>query len=394
MASSFTFFVAACHRLVFGLRFRVRSRAWPDAVPGPRPNGRILISGYFNEALGIGVAGRLVADKLQSAGHSVVREDLRPSERGLLTRPAHPLPPGLEAPVWLIAANPPEARIALFSRDVAAWRNTYRIGLWHWESSLAPADWADTARWFHEIWVSSDFTAEAIAAAMRRAGRPADTVKLRVRPLPVAVPDTLPARPAGGKVRVLMLFDPRSDFERKNPMAVVEAWRTAFPEPANSAELVVKSLAGAERYPAFRDLLKRVEGRPDIHIRAETLSPVETTALIAGSDIVVSLHRGEGFGLTLAEAMAHGVTAVATAWSGNLQFMTPDNSILVPCTLVAAAPGYNGPAAQWADPDVSAAAKALKAAIGDRPLREGLGLRAHSDVAALDAAWQSDGFGA
>ncbi len=392
MASSFTAFVATCHRLAFGLRFRMRARAWPDADLRPCPGGRILVSGYFNEALGIGTAGRLIADKLESLGRPVVREDLRPSERGLLTRGAQSLPPERDAPVWLIAANPPEARIALFSRDARDWHKQYRIGMWHWESSLAPAAWADTARWFHEIWVSSAFTAGAIAEALQRAGRPEDAAKLRIRPLPVpvSVPASSdgPARPADRPVRVLTLFDPRSDFDRKNPMAAVDAWRLAFPEPARNAHLVVKTLAGAEAWPAFAGLLERTAGRPDIQIRAETLSPGETTALIAASDAVVSLHRGEGFGLPLAEAMAHGVTAIATGWSGNLQFMTPDNSILVPYRLIPASPQYNGPAAVWAEPDVGAAAQSLRDVVADAALRSRLGQAGRQAMMKAGIDWQ------
>lgn len=342
-----------------------------------------MVSGFLNEILGIGQAGRLSVGALSAAGFDVVTEDLRPLDRGLLTRPPVALP---DAPVWLIHANPPEARIALYRHTYESWEHRYRVGYWVWESSVAPRAWIRPARWFHEIWTPSQSARDAFALAFEAAGQGAQVAKLRVVPHPVAAAGPAAARIAGQAVRALVLFDPRSDFDRKNPEGAVEAWLRAFPTPG-APRLIVKSLAEAEGHPRLESLRRLAARRGDIEIRAETLTPGDTLALIAGCHILISLHRAEGFGLPLAEAMALGLTVIATGWSGNMQFMTVDNAMPVPYRLVSANARYNGPVAQWAEPDIAAAAKALQQAAADADLRDRLGRRARADIAQLTANW-------
>ncbi|ESQ88878.1 hypothetical protein ABAC460_13945 [Asticcacaulis sp. AC460] len=371
--------LAGLHRTASGLRFAARSRAWQPAMSRPRPQlDTVLISGFFNEALGIGRAGALIANGLEAKGITVVREDLRPFDRGLLTRGPSLLPSG--APVWLIHANPPEARIALFTH--AGWQDRYRIGYWAWESSRAPDAWADVAQWFHEIWVPSAFVRDAVAAIL-----PADqAAKLKVVPTPVPIPP--PSERGGGPVTALTLFDPRSSFNRKNPAGAIQAWLKALPEPGD-VRLIVKTLSGAESHTQFQALQTLVTGRDDIVFMAQTLDDAATARLIADCDILISLHRGEGYGLPLAEAMALGKAVLATGWSGNLEFMTPDNAMLVPYRLIPADAGYNGPSAQWADPDIDAAATALKTLLTNDSLRTQLGAQARTRMTHINDAWLS-----
>ncbi|EGF93565.1 lpsE protein [Asticcacaulis biprosthecium C19] len=371
--------LAGLHHTAFGLRYAARSSAWLPAQSRPRPPlDKVLISGFFNEALGIGRAGALVANGLESRGVAVDREDLRPFDRGLLTRRPSQMPS--DAPVWLIHANPPEARIALFTHD--GWQDCYRIGYWAWESSRAPEAWAQTATWFHEIWVPSGFVREAVAAILP----PNEAAKLKVVPTPVRVPAV--AERKAGPITALTLFDPRSSFVRKNPAGAIQAWMRAVPTPGD-ARLMVKTLSRAEIHPQFQALQALAGGRGDIVFMAQTLDNDATAQLIADCDILISLHRGEGYGLPLAEAMAAGKAVLATGWSGNLEFMTPDNSVPVPYRLVPADSGYNGPQAQWADPDIDAAAAALRNLIDDTDLRYRLGNQARNDATKLRDGWLS-----
>jgi len=382
---------ARLHRGLFNLKFAGRSTRWPVAAPASWPGGGVVVSGFFNEALGIGRAARLTADALEAEGLEVRREDLRPFDRGLLTRPPALFPLARDASVWLIHANAPETRIALFTHAMTDWAPLHRIGYWAWESDLAPRDWLSVARWLHEIWVPSPFCRDAFARAFSEAGQTSEIAKLRVMPHPVPVsPEASLHAPSSGTAHltVLTMFDPRSGFARKNPAGAIEAWCRAFPEPSAAACLIVKSLAEAPLHPDYDRLKALAAGRGDIRFQAETLSPEAQAALLRQSDIFLSLHRAEGFGLPLAEAMAEGVAVVATGWSGNMAFMTDENAVCVPFGLVPAAAKYNGPKAHWAEPDIAAAASALRELMANPARREALGQQARRDIAALRIPWQ------
>jgi len=379
--------VGAVHRALFDFLFARRSKDWQPASPRPLPaKPRIILSGFIHEALGIGRAGRLTQAAVEAAGFETIGQDLRPLHRGLLTRSPRPLPGGDGAGIWIIHANPPEARIALFQQTYESWRKLYRIGYWAWETSRAPASWAPVAKWFHEIWVPSDHVREALRMAFVEAGCEDQVEKLRVMPHPVPIPP-LPLDKGSRRINVLCMFDPGSDFARKNPMGTIDAWLRLFPQATETAHLTVKTLGSAKGLPQYGEMQRKTAGRSDIVVLAETLDEAQTRNLIAASDVVVSLHRGEGFGLVLAEAMAHGRCVIATGWSGNMQFMSPENSIPVPFSLSPANKRYNGPVAQWAEPAGDFAVAALDRLIRDREMRERLGTWARRDLAMLADAW-------
>lgn len=378
--------VGMTHRHLFRARFALRSQNWQAA--GNRPPSllrNVIVSGYIHEALGIGEAGRLTIKALRDRGVWVAAEDLRPFDRGLLTRPPVPFDTQ-DADTWLIHANPPEARIALFTHDYKNWQHLYRIAYWVWESSRAPDDWAHIAKWFHEIWTPSHFSRDAIAACLD----PADVSKLRVMPHPVALPELKTAR-SGGSFTALTMFDPRSSFTRKNPIGVIKAWLHAFPQPEAGVRLVVKTHDTAKTYRAFAALKALTGSRPDIEIMAETLSKDATYELISGSDLLISLHCGEGFGLILAEAMAAGVCVMATDDCGNREFMTKENAILVPGHIVPASPDYNGPRAYWIEPDLAFAASALREIAADENKRRHLAETGRTSIQELSTPWRSIG---
>lgn len=376
--------IAALHQHVFRLKYALRARNWrgnhPMAAPTPP---RFLVSGFINEAFGIGRAARLTIDALRARGHAVMSHDLRPAQRGLLTRAPAPIPVG-DSNIWLIHANPPEARIALFAHDEAQWRDLYRIGYWAWESDLAPTGWLDVAQHFHEIWVPSAFVRAAFARAFAENNLSLQTAKLKIVPHPVAVPAIVETRFERGRVRVLTMYDPKSGLDRKNPAGAISAWIEAFPNPSENAELIVKSLLDNA------SLNTLAGNRPDIVFVSQTLSDADQQILLQSCDILLSLHRAEGFGLPLAEAMAAGLAVIATEGTGNGDFMTVDNSILIPGHPVPASIMYNGPHAQWMEPDIALAAQALRLLVHDAVRRHALGDRAHADMRQAYKQWRFD----
>ncbi|NEX92299.1 glycosyltransferase family 4 protein [Caulobacter sp. 17J65-9] len=378
-----------------GLRL-ARSPQWtPPAAPAEIRPGPLVVTGFMNEVLGVGRAGRMTADALEAAGWPVVRHDLRPSFFRI-RRAGMTLPTERDGGVWMIHANAPEAEIAFLTHQPQAWAGRYRIGYWAWETPKAPAAWVRAAPWFHEIWATSRYTRDALAAAFRAEGRADLEPRLKVMPHPLPDVGGAKADPRRfglepGAFNVLSAFDARSTFVRKNPMGAVEAWRRAFPQPRPDARLTVKAVK-LEADPArARALYAAVADRPDIRVLDEELTDAGVLDLVASVDAFLSLHRAEGFGLSLAEAMALGKVVVATGWSGPLDFLDADSAALVDFGLAPIRDPsgmYRG--GEWAEPDLDQAAGLLRALADDPERRRRIGDAARRKVAGLAGAWSGE----
>jgi glycosyltransferase involved in cell wall biosynthesis len=178
-------------------------------------------------------------------------------------------------------------------------------------------------------------------------------------------------------VVVLVSFNLASSFVRKNPLAAVAAFRAAFGDRAD--RVLVLKVGHPGHFPEDFSLLRdAVAGMANVRIETREMAVGEVHALTACADIVLSLHRSEGFGLVPAEAMLLGRAVVATGWSGNMDFMDADSAALVPFTLVPARDPrgvLEVPGAVWAEPDVGAAAEALRRLADDPAARAALGAR-------------------
>ncbi|HZE12626.1 MAG TPA: glycosyltransferase [Chthoniobacterales bacterium] len=145
---------------------------------------------------------------------------------------------------------------------------------------------------------------------------------------------------------------------------------------------MIKTINGNERILEMEKLKYAARGRPDIVLVDGYLSPVENASFTALADCYVSLHRAEGFGLTIAEAMAQGKPAIATAYSGNLEFMTPENSYLCPSRRCSVGPRCEPYPAEshWSEPDLSVAAELLRQVYEDREEAAARGAHAAADI--------------
>jgi glycosyltransferase involved in cell wall biosynthesis len=269
--------------------------------------------------------------------------------------------------------------MAAFSRERgrAYFQDRYTIGFWFWELPRFREEWFSTFGFVDEVWVASEFG--------RRALLPHSPVPVVRMPLPIVVPGFAPVPRAelgipADATAFLFMFDVSSQFERKNPLAVIRAFREA--DVANRAVLVLKLTNAAFDPDAVRRIRHEIEGLPVVLLEGHMDRP-RVVGLVATCDCYVSLHRSEGLGLTLAEAMAVGKPVIGTAYSGNLDFMTADNSFLVPATTVALARDH-GPypvGFEWAEPDLDEAARLIRRVVDDPDTARLVGARAAADIA-------------
>jgi glycosyltransferase involved in cell wall biosynthesis len=311
------------------------------------------VAGYFRAELGVGEIARRILAALRGAGVgcSAVVYDRT------VSRQAHLFEDGEAAApfdVNLICVNADQ--LPLFAHDVGRrfFARRYSIGVWFWEVASLPRRFHPAFDLVDEVWAASEYVRGALAV---ETNKPTGVIPIPIEPLSAeaAPPLRLPA-----EFVFLFSFDFQSVFERKNPLTLIRAFERAF-APGDGAALLVKTINGVH-HPAALARLQAAATHPGVHVTDGYLSAGERDALTSACDAYVSLHRSEGFGLTIAEAMAAGKPAIATGYSGNLEFMTAENSYLVPYTLtpVSAGAGPYPEGVLWAEPDVERAAELMR----------------------------------
>lgn len=338
---------------------------------GPLPFGVNLV-GYLTGELGLGVAARRMAAALEAAGIPVATVSYdRTSSRQTGTAARV-----LDAPYAfnLLVITPDQ--LPFFVEDVGAsfLEGHYNIGLWYWETDVLTDRQISSFDWVDEVWGATEY--------MCRTFERYERVPVRHVPVPLVFED--PQLVPGDRERlglddrftVLFSFDFLSVVDRKNPLGLVDAFCRAF-DPADGARLILKGINGEVFPDKLEELLDAAANRADIDVWDRYLSSRDRLALVAAVDCYASLHRSEGLGLTMAEAMAVGTPVVATAYSGNLDFMDDSCALLVPAREVLIGEGSLYPAdGHWAEPDLDVAAAHLRRLFEDPDLRARLAAEA------------------
>ncbi|MEA2381303.1 MAG: hypothetical protein QOH72_1274 [Solirubrobacteraceae bacterium] len=342
----------------------------------------VNVAGFLRGGLGLGQAARLYVAALKEAGVPV---------RTMTVDPKMPDVPGAVAkstdftdlttdddpPFNLVCVNAPELPAFYAEAGREFFEDRYTIGVWAWETDVVPPSWDRAFALVDEIWVYSSYIVELLSHAA-----PVPVVRM---PLPIVPPD-----PHGAELTIdvpdaftfLFIFDFFSTLQRKNPLGLVEAFKRAF-EPGEGPHLLLKSFNGDYKPDRLAQLVRAADGRRDIHIVDRFVSEGERAALMARCDAYVSLHRAEGFGLTLGEAMALGKPVIGTGFSSNLDFMTQANSYLVDYEMTKVGPeGENYPAeGTWAEPDLDHAAALMREVWENQAEARARGERAKQDIA-------------
>ncbi|HEX3510453.1 MAG TPA: glycosyltransferase [Solirubrobacteraceae bacterium] len=342
------------------------------------PSWGVNVVGHFRSELGIGEAARQVVTALDAAAVPAlaVAGTTRP-----LSRQGHAFAAtdhgSSRFPINLICVNADMLPDFAAKAGPEFFAGRHSIGLWFWEVSVFREEWHRSFELVDEVWAPSAHIAAALTPVS-----PIPVVPVRI---PVEMPAIAPRTRADlglpeGRL-FLFSFDYLSVFERKNPLGLLRAFTDAF-DPGDGAALVVKCI-NADRDPSnHARLLAAAAARPDVHVMDRYLDPADKDALTALCDCYVSLHRSEGFGLTMAEAMYLGKPVIGTRYSGNLDFMTDENSLLVDCEMRPVGPGHPPyPAdAEWAEPDCEHAARLMRHVFDAPAAADALGARASAAI--------------
>ena len=342
----------------------------------------VNVVGFLRGGLGLGQAARLYVAALTDAGVPVrtMSVDPRmPNVAGAIVKSTDFTELDIEddPPFNLVCVNAPELPGLYAELGQELFADRYTIGVWAWETDVVPASWDRAFSLVDEIWVYSTYIVELLSHAA-----PVPVVRV---PLPI-----VPPSPAGVPLTIevpeaftfLFIFDFFSTLQRKNPLGLVEAFKKAF-EPGEGPHLLLKSFNGDYKPDRLAQLQRATEGRPDIHVVDRFVSEAERGALMERCDCYVSLHRAEGFGLTLGEAMALGKPVIGTGFSSNLDFMNVSNSYLVDYEMTTVGPeGENYPAeGTWAEPDLEHAARLMREVWENPAEARKRGERARIDIA-------------
>lgn len=344
----------------------------PSVVPKKR-EGRFEGVNLFGHALGrfgIGEDLRMAALSLEAAGIPYVIRNVAAATAGEEEGPGNmKISPVSRFDVNLFCMtgiSTVETQFALRD-DVRDGRHT--IGLWPWELPEWPQAWCQAWDTVDEVWATSHFTYGAYARAAQ--------APLYHMPMAVQADACENLRRSDFGLRETdflfgFSFDGLSSLARKNPIATVTAFRRAFSPEERGVGLVLKGIRGDASASAWQALTSAIGDDNRIHVINESMSRGRLLDLYRSLDAFISLHRSEGFGRNIAEAMLLKKPVIVSAHSGNLDFTRHDNAVLVPTRLCTVQQGEYafGAGQRWGDPDVDAAALAMRRMVEDRAWRE------------------------
>ncbi len=333
-----------------------------------KPKPGVALIGPLTSASGLGQASRMSLQALLRTGQELSLRSFdmdNPAPQGYSTASEKEYSDAIRE-INLIHLNAESIPLAYAYLNSSIYRNSYNIGYFFWELTEVPKCQRLALEMLDEIWVSSEYNREIYS---KQTNVPVINVGMAVEETPIGLDVTriyfgLPEN----AFIFLVTFDSFSFIERKNPLAAVQAFRNAFPPEKNNVRLVIKTqnrmkVDALNQKKVWTKILQHCNADPRIIVINETLTYAELIAFKRLCNCYVSLHRSEGWGFGLIEAMQLGIPVVATAYSGNLEFCNQETCFLVDFDLIAPWHDeyiYVERGSQWAEPRIQSAVECLQ----------------------------------
>jgi glycosyltransferase involved in cell wall biosynthesis len=347
-------------------RAKVLQRLIPRSRRGFALPATIEVAGYFSMTAGVGESARLCTDALAEAAVPLRIADVSTHpEEARDVEWAAPRQGTGEASVRILHLNPPMLPRGIAKLGLSRFTRSFNIGYWAWELEVIPEEWRNALRYMNAVFVPSEFTRQAIA---RHTNIPVITV-----PHPVTARAAAPGMRAqfgipDSAFLVSSIFSAGSSINRKNPHAVLTAFRQ-FAANNPDAFLLMKASGNPARDESLRAVIAAAADIGQVRILTENLPSSAIAGIIGQSDAYISLHRSEGFGLTVAEAILAGTPVISTGWSGTVDFCDPENTWSTDYRLIPVIDSHPEFAslrdARWADASADHAAQQLAEIAGD-----------------------------
>lgn len=348
------------------------------------------VVGYIENILGVAEAARLFFNKSLAANIPVtlfpISDDIHSKQTPREIEnysPYYAVTPGFKRNVHFVNAD--EIRNV---RDFYPhlFDGKYNAAVWWWEFEDY-FDFPDAFECVDEVLVFTDFVAKAINKSAPKNVKITKMTYPFMRNWELTVADNDVRKTVGFTNKdfiFLYVFDLHSGFERKNPLALIDAFELVS-RLYDNAKLIIK-VGHSEHFNAeYKSIQRRIEQcflEDKVVLIIEPLTRNHLMSLVNAADAYVSLHRSEGLGLGMLEAMYVGKPVVATSYGGNLEFMNNDNSLLVEYDMVELAHDF-GPYKMgwlWANPHVNHAADQMIKLISDANFCSELGKKGQRSV--------------
>ncbi|MCB0350830.1 MAG: glycosyltransferase [Bdellovibrionales bacterium] len=340
----------------------------------------VNLSGFLQSERGMGVSARGSYRCLKEAGVPFTLNNvIDPNSANVIKINENEFSDDNPFQFNLIHVNPSDMNMFFHRRGGHYCRGRYNIGFWAWEFSEFPQKYDSVFDFIDEVWVPSTFVQKAMSRS----------VPIPVVCMPHIVDSSYFEEPHAPKKKIndaftfSFCFDYASSMTRKNPEGLVRAFKQAFPlAKKDNVQLIIKTNSGHLFAKDRMQLMRAIDGDSRVQLIDEVYTSAQIKEFMLKTDCYVSLHRAEGFGLTLLEAMALGKPVIATGYSGNTDFMNKSNSYVVDYSLTEMSISF-GPykkSYECAEPHIAHAAEHMQQVYKNQSLANKIGAIGRKDV--------------